>query len=354
MNLQLATPGDSRAIIEFVRSHPDGQIEHTYEGSQLLFHESGGRWKAETCVAWAEGKVVGVMPFAVSRVGRLPLAACRSAGGPLVATEREEIMTAMLQWLIDRAGAEGCCRVELRMHFPEMVDGARPDPADAMLEAVQSHGFAQLPPPRFGTYWLRLGSDEEMLASLSKKCRRDVRKGLREGLRVECRTSIASLREFHRAYLDMCRQKSLLPQRGAYFFEGIAACLEAGTAGVFVCSFRDEPCNMALVTLPGRPRYWLGTTAPGARRKGVPPTGQALHFEIMRHLRGLGYDLYDLGGSPGPIPQRGHPNHGVWEFKFSFGGDWVVYLDKFELVRSRASDLLLRAGYRSSRLLRRR
>jgi len=32
---------------------------------------------------------------------------------------------------------------------------------------------------------------------------------------------------------------------------------------------------------------------------------------------------YDLGGSPGPVPEKGHPNYTVWCFKHDFGGQFV-------------------------------
>ena len=74
----------------------------------------------------------------------------------------------------------------------------------------------------------------------------------------------------------------------------------------------------------------------------MPPTGQVLHFGIMQHLRNDGYAFYDLGGSPGPIPQKGHPNYGVWKFKQEFAGDYVQYLDLFEQVLSPTWNGLLR------------
>lgn len=86
----------------------------------------------------------------------------------------------------------------------------------------------------------------------------------------------------------------------------------------------------------------LGATGPGAMEKGTPPTGQALHFGIMKHLRDMGRATYDLGGSPGPLPQRGHPNYGGWTFKHEFGGPFVTHVDYMDRVLSRVPDMLLR------------
>lgn len=355
LDLEIALQSDSAAIAEFVTAHPEGQIEHTFEGSRLMDHASGSRWQAGTLVARESRSIVGVMPYALARHRILPLSACRSSGGPLADASRGvDVARAMLGWLVDMAQDAGCTRVELRLHFPETIAGEAVPSAEPMLELTRSLGFSRRPPPRFGTYWIPLADDDQILGAMRSNARRDLRKAWRDGVTADCRTSPDALRDFHRAYLEMYRRKSLAIRPDAYFFEGVRACLEAGTSAVFVSSHEGQPCNMALVSLTGRPSYWLGATTARGLTRGIPPAGQALHFEVMRQLRSRGLARYDLGGSPGPLPEAGHLNYGVWKFKYALGGQWVVYLDEFERVLSPIADRLLRAGYRASRLLTRR
>ena len=83
--IRLASESDREAIAEFARQHPDSQIEHTWEGSRLFAVGSGRAWRTDLAMMRIDSRLVGVMPVAVTRAGRLPVRLCRSAGGPLVA-----------------------------------------------------------------------------------------------------------------------------------------------------------------------------------------------------------------------------------------------------------------------------
>ena len=105
---------------------------------------------------------------------------------------------------------------------------------------------------------------------------------------------------------------------------------------------------MALIDALGVPMYWYGSTTAAAFEKGVPPTGQVLHYWIMRYFRDLGATYYDLGGSPGPVPEKGHPNYTVWRFKQEFGGTYAYripyYRRRLSVPGSLALALVRRLG----------
>jgi hypothetical protein len=341
-----ATEADAQAIREFVREHPDGRHEHTLEGVRVYDHETAGRWRSGVCVGRESGQLTCVTPYALARARPLPLAQARSASGPLVHREADPATAGRaLQWLVEWARSKGCSRVELSLFYPE-GDAA-------MLEAARGAGFEREAGPHFGTYWVPLGEDEAMLARMRSRTRRDARKGLREGIRVERRNTPEALSEFYAHYADLCRRKSIYAKREEAFTLGIRSCLEAGVAELFVASFEEETCAAALVAVAGRPVYWLGTTPPQATPSRVPPAGQVLHFEIMRHLAECGHAYYDLGGSPGPAPVEDHPNYSVWNFKYGFGGEYVRFLDGFYRVLAPVRDRALQTAYRTWRTLRR-
>lgn len=240
------------------------------------------------------------------------------------------------------------------MPFPERIAEVTTDMGLSILEATQEVKFARVPRQPGGTYWVELGPEDQMLASMSKKCRRDIRKGQREGVRVEMRTDLETLEEFYRQHVAMCGRKSLPALSEKYVLEGIKPCLDAKLAGVFVASYQDVARNMVLATLTGKPQYSKGTTSEAAFEQGCPPTGQFLQFEVMKFCAGLGRKTYDLGGSPGPVPQQGHPNYGVWRFKHEFQGRWITRLEKFELITSRMGRATVRLGYGLLRWLKRK
>lgn len=350
----IASQQDAQAVAEFVRANPDGQIHHTWQGCRVPQAASGGRWQGELAIAKVAGQIVGVMPMAFMKLWLLPVAMCRSDGGPITAGEdRVELVEQMLQWLVAYARRRHCGRVELRLPIARRV-GQSVSPSSALYEsALATAGFEPREPILFGTYWVKLGEDDEaLLASMSSKCRRDVRKALREGVTVDFSNDRARLDLFRRNIHEMFSRKGLPEPSEEFFTGGVWPCMEAGLATVFAASYGGEIRNMAIVTLTGRATYWLGAIAPAGMEKGAPPTGQALHFGVMRHLRELGRSVYDLGGSPGPVPQKEHPNYGVWTFKHEFGGDWVDYLDQYQRVMNPAADKALSGAQRIFRAIR--
>ena len=64
-----------------------------------------------------------------------------------------------------------------------------------------------------------------------------------------------------------------------------------------------------------------------------------IHVEVMRHLRTIGVEIYDLWGSNAVkstdgtyAPISGHPSAGTTRFKLGFGGIVLDYPPTFDLV----------------------
>lgn len=345
-----AISADSREVVEFVNRHPCGRIEHTLEGSGLAALDSHWKWRSALCVCRRAGAVAGVLPYAIARAGKLPLALCRSEGGPLVGPGDSEALDAMLSYLERQARAGRACRIEMQSLYPLTIDGAADPAGAAMLRGLEAHGFARDESSHYGTYYVPLTDDAAMEAAISSPCRRKLRKGLRDGVTVACRTDPAAIDEFIPIYLDMCRRKELRP-RGREYLRGIAACLRVGTAAVFVASYQGKPCNLALVATTGGPVYWLGGMSSDALADNVPHTGQALHFAAMRHLHALGRAFYDFGGSPGAVPKAGHPNYGVWKFKHEFNPRYVECIDRLQRILNPAGNMLMEQTHRLIRFV---
>ncbi len=354
LRLTRATAADAEEVRAFAFAHPDGRLDHTWLGCRVMDHETAGRWSSNLCLARDGDTLAAVMPYSIARVRGLPLALGRSSAGPLVAPNAPpETFSELLRWLVAWARDERCARLELRLLYPETIAGEPVASAASLLRDVCAQGFRRARGAPFGTYWVPLGDEEEMLARMRLKPRRDARRGIRKGVSVERQHSLDSLRAFFRDYSSMSARKALAAKSEASFMDAIGPCLEAGAVGLFTAIFEGEVCNSALVTLTGRPYYWYGASGPAVTRKGFPPSGQPLHLAIMKHLASTGHGIYDLGGSPGPEPQQGHPNYGVWSFKHGFGGDYVYFLDWFSLVLAPVSSALLDLAYRTSRVLRR-
>jgi hypothetical protein len=215
--------------------------------------------------------------------------------------------------------------LEIPSWIPENTKLSNVDYQQPVMQALSQSGFVASS-RRFATYLVDLRADDEtLLGRITSKCRRDIRKGLREGIQVSRMQSRAELDEFCARQLEMSQRKNVFVDE-AYSAETLAPLLEGGQMLLFAARHQGRTCNMALIDALGNPRYILGTTTPAAFEKGVPPSGQPLHYEIMRYLRDAGRSYYDLGGAPGPQPVEGHPGFTVWRFKHEFGAPYVYML----------------------------
>lgn len=93
--------------------------------------------------------------------------------------------------------------------------------------------------------------------------------------------------------------------------------------GVAVFSAWDAaaPLGAMLVGWTGRRAYGImgGSTDRGYRRQSAV----WLHWRIMQEFAARGFQAYNLGGVPAAAGEPGHPAHGLYDFKASFGFDGV-------------------------------
>jgi hypothetical protein len=139
----------------------------------------------------------------------------------------------------------------------------------------------------------------------------------------------------------MARRKGLdqLPPRFAQ--EVLHPMSQAGHCDLYVARFRGIARNYVLVGTTNTPTYTWGCLAESAREPGCPPTGEALQYAAMCRSRAAGKPIYDLGGTPGPVPEQGHPNYTVWKFKYEFGGAYVTQVGVWKrTLRPQAAALI--------------
>jgi hypothetical protein len=237
-----------------------------------------------------------------------------------------DIVAAVLAELRNYASRRGILACEITLRIPRQIGDQCPPYADPIEGALARSGL-QVESGVLGTYLQNIDLDDEaLLQGVSKNRRRDIRRALRDGVVVEGTQAADDLVRFYDAYRQLCILKGLDYASPTFLIRGMGRILGRGAVRLFRAVYGGAILNWALVSTVGVPRYLYGASPPTTRDKSLPPTGQILHYEIMRRQRDHGGKLYDWGGSFGPVPERGHPNYGVWRFKHSFGGTFVYHL----------------------------
>lgn len=222
---------------------------------------------------------------------------------------------------------------ELRLRLAVTDGQPNADVHRRMRARLEHHGYGALGKVDT-TYFVRIDrEDEELLASFDRSARNKIRRAYRDRATVELSHDYALLDDFYAAYLDMCERKDAPVQPEALVGRGLKPLIERGHALLFTENYPQGVSNMVIVDALGVPCYTLGTRSPANVRREVPGAAQVLQFEIMKRMRDDGHVWYDLGGCEGPVPVEGHPNFGVWRFKYGFVGEFVRFLPYMRRVR---------------------
>lgn len=339
-DVQPIRPEQGEAWDAFVKSHPLGRAYVTAAATAWWGQR---RCRLVRLGAWRGGRIAGGAAVTVKSIrGGL---ACYARVVSLLPDPElpERSAVELLREATELASAEGAIEAEFRGWAPSM-------PAQACASAISAAlGSQQYAARREvgGTYMVRIDcSDDDLLASFDGKCRNQVRTGVRKGVTVLPVSDPQHVQLFCRCYSAMVARKALdhLEEITA---EALLPLVEAGHYELLAATHEGRTLNLALVDMTGTPQYSFGATVCEGDASSVPPTGQALQFGIMRHLRDKGRSFYDLGGAPGPVPKPEHPNYTVWRFKHAFHAPYArvvgIYGRPLSLL-GRVAAVVRRAG----------
>lgn len=285
------------------------------------------------------GALVGGLVLSIRKMPVVPLFLSR-INVVMIGPEDTLEMLEELFAFVDRYAVKNVLvETELRLRIPATgVEGfEQHKEIRASLEGLGYRALAHAD----NTYFIDLDRDDKALQGAFKsEYRNRIRKARKLGVEVITSKDPALLDAFADAYLDMCRRKGAPEVPRALVGRGLGPLVDRGHVMMFLERYGDQIANMLIVDTLGVPIYSLGTRFPGHVSGQVPGAAQVLHFEIMRALRERGHRYYDLGGCEGPVPIEGHPNYGVWRFKYGFRPQFVRFIPYMRKIRGPAKGVM--------------
>ncbi len=230
--------------------------------------------------------------------------------GPAPATS--EVVGELVAWARDR----GLARLRIEPEAPA-----------AFAEELRGLGFrpAAAVQPRH-TRVVRLGPEDEILASFKPKHRYNIRLATRRGVTVGEEAEAAEMR----------RQSQGTARR-----QGIALLSEAqyrrrlellSWCRIYVARHDGEALAAIMVARFGGRAYYLYGGAAGPKMHLMPT--YAVQWAAMCAAAASGCRDYDLWGVPPGPDDPDHPWHGLWQVKGGFNGELVEYCGAWDLVLS--------------------
>lgn len=184
------------------------------------------------------------------------------------------------------------------------------------------------------TYFVRIDRDDDaLLGSFQSSVRNMIRRAQKSGVQVATSRDYTLLDEFYAALEAMGERKDAPVPPRVFVADGIVPLLDRGWAVLATESYAGKIATMVIADALGVPCYTLGARTKASVDGRVRGAAQVVQYELMRLFRDRGKRYYDLGGCEGPVPIAGHPNLGVWRFKYGFGGTFVQFLPYFRKVR---------------------
>ena len=309
----------------------------TAEDWDGALRQATGEAPAPLLQSWAWGEVQARSGWRVERLqldggglasvqlrGRAPLERAYVPRGPVPAGARQ------LEQLVEWARRRNLARLRVE-----------PDAGPELSSVLRDLGFRPAPQvqPRH-TMIVKLGSEEETLASFNRGTRYNIRLAAKRGVTVDEDADAAEMAR--QAAASASRQGIRLPPASYYglLLEHLPWCRTyvARAGGEAVAA-------MVVIHFDGR-GYYMFSGANGRHRELKPV--YLAQWEAMRAAIREGCRDYDLWGVP-PGPDRTHPWYGLWEFKSGFIGELVEYTGCWDLVLGELRQGLAEAGERARR-----
>ena len=249
--------------------------------------------------------------------------------GPLIDWNDKGVVKEVFNRIAEVAEQEKCVFVRVRPQLMAVRENLQLL-ADLGLKKSPMHLAAE------HTVMIDLGlSEEELLAGMRRQTRYEVRRALKQGIKVDYANSEEIFREFHQVQVKTARRQGFVPPS----LKVLLAEREAfgNQIQIYVARTAEgEPIAYGLIIKDGREGDYYEAASTDLNRK--MPGAYALLWQAMRDLKAEGYERFNLWG----IAPAGQPEHryaGVTTFKTGFGGEVVEYVPAHDLVISKVGYL---------------
>jgi lipid II:glycine glycyltransferase (peptidoglycan interpeptide bridge formation enzyme) len=261
--------------------------------------------------------------------------------GPLLAFDEPALREAMLRSLRDLA----------RVHRIQYLMVQPPLGGESFVDELVRRGCRPaaelLEPHPSATVMVDLAPEpDELLASMKKTTRYNVRKGQRNGATIR-EGSDADLAVFHRLLAATGERQSFGIPSQAYFADMWRIMAPAGHLKLFLAEYEGEVVSAGLMvafgdTVTYKRGAWSG-------RHGDRHPNELMHWTVMQWAKEQGYRYYDFDGIEAEVAQvvlrdgalPANLPRTVTTFKLGFGGKVVLSPGGYEWIENR----LLRWGY---------
>ncbi len=245
--------------------------------------------------------------------------------GPLINWQDRESTKKIFEKIKAIARREKCVFVRIR---PQLL--ATPE----NLELLAGLGLKRSPMHLAAEHTVIIDltkTTEELLASMRRQTRYEVRRAEKQEIKVIKDNSEAIFKEFHKVQAETAKRQGFIPPSLETLMAERTAFGE--NIDIYAAKTADgKEIAYGMIIGCGKEADYYEAASTELNRK--LPGAYALLWQAMQDLKAAGYERFNLWG----IAPAGQPNHryaGVTTFKTGFGGEIIEYVPAHDLIISK-------------------
>lgn len=303
---------------DFLNKHPEANFLQSWNFGE--FHENLGK-KIQRSGFYNRGKLEGVMLSIVEPARRGKYLTV--PGGPIINFKDKLLTKAFVVSIKKIAKENGCVYVRVR---PQLLSNTFSKNLFKQLGFINApiHLHAEL------TSQLELNkSEEELLLSMRKTTRHEIKKAISQGIRIEKTSNEDEIKRFYNLQINISKKKNFVPFSYKFLLEQFRAFAKDNQVLLISAKLGKNLLAQAFVIFYGSEAvyHYGATTLRGHRYPGA----YIVQWEAIKEAKKRGMEKYNFWGVA-PQDNKNHRFYSLSVFKRGFGGMEVEYLHAQDLV----------------------
>ena len=250
-------------------------------------------------------------------------------GGPLLDWNDKKLLETVFFSILEEGEKEKCVFVRFR---PQLFKTAENEKTLASLSKLAALNLRPAPMHLHAQNTVILDlkkSEEDLLMSMRRQTRYEVRRAEKLGLRVLADSSESAFKEFHATQVETARRQNFIPPSEKELLAERAAFSPDHLKLYKVVTEENQPVAFGLILIYGKEAAYFEAASTDLNRK--LPGAYALLWQAIKDLKKQGVERFNLWGIAPPGVEN-HRYSGVTTFKTGFGGEVVEFIPAQDIV----------------------
>jgi lipid II:glycine glycyltransferase (peptidoglycan interpeptide bridge formation enzyme) len=311
---------------EYILSKNEANFLQSWDWGE--FHKALGK-TINRSGFYENNKLVGIMLSVVepARRGRY----LTVPGGPIINWKNNELIKSFAQQIKVIAKENNCVFIRVR---PQLK-------SDEFSKRIfKDLGFITAPMHLHAELTSQLDiakSEEELMTQMRKTTRYEVKKAIKEGIKITTSTDEKEIKKFYDIQIETAKRQKFVPFSYKFLHEQFKIFTQSGYAILYKAEYENKLLAQAFVIFYGREAvYHYGASTDEGRHF---PGAYLIQWEAIKEAKKRGMTRYNFWGVA-PEENRNHRFSGLSLFKRGFGGEDFEYLHAQDLIINKPKYLI--------------